>query len=93
MADSVVVDGGEIELSLQIAGGEIQLAHRIDGGEIGMFQPLLPPAYTGPLNITPGAEAQVLNTEGLVLPGNITVAPVPNDYGLITWDGQVITVS
>lgn len=93
MADSVIIDGGETILSLMIAGGETTLRHQIDGGEIGIFQPLLPPAYEGPLTVTPGAEAQVLQTAGLVVGDNVRVEPIPSNYGLITWDGHTITVS
>ena len=50
-------------------------------------------AYTGATTVTPGAEAQVLPTLGKVVMGNITVGPVPGNYGLITWNGAYLTVS
>ena len=49
--------------------------------------------YEGDYSLTPGAEAVVLNTNGLRMTDNITVNPIPNNYGLITWNGSVITVS
>ena len=49
--------------------------------------------YTGDYSVTPSAEAQVLQTDGLRMTDNITVNPIPNNYGLITWDGSTITVS
>ena len=49
--------------------------------------------YHGPYTVTPSPEAQVLETGGLVLTRNLTVNPIPSNYGLITWDGSTITVS
>ena len=51
------------------------------------------PSYAGATVITPGAEAQVLECGGLLMPENITVQPIPSNYGLITWDGATLTVS
>ena len=49
--------------------------------------------YQGAYNVTPSDTAQVLDTSGLIMDGNITVDPIPSNYGLITWDGSTITVS
>ena len=49
--------------------------------------------YTGDYSITPSAEAQTLETNGLRMTDNITINPIPTNYGLITWDGANITVS
>ena len=49
--------------------------------------------YEGPYEVTPAAEAQVLPTRNKTLDGDITIKPIPNNYGLIIWDGSVITVS
>ncbi len=51
------------------------------------------PVYDGPTEITPGAEAQVVQTDGYLMQGDITVAAIPSNYGLITWDGTKLTVS
>lgn len=51
------------------------------------------PAYPGPYIVMPGPEAQVLHTDGLRMTGDVTVAPVPNNYGLIEWDGSKLRVS
>lgn len=85
-----------------VIGGELQLRNTIDGdlalhsvidGDAGIFMPIFPEAYAGPTTVTPGPEAQTLNTSGLMLPDNITIEPIPNNYGLITWDGSTLTVS
>ena len=49
--------------------------------------------YSGVYEVTPSLETQVLNTAGSLLDQNITVNPIPSNYGLITWDGSVLTVS
>ena len=51
------------------------------------------PTYKGAYDITPSASAQTLNTDGLMMDGNLTVRPSPSNYGLIEFDGSVITVS
>ena len=49
--------------------------------------------YTGEYTVTPSTETQTLETNGLRMTDNITINPIPNNYGLITWNGSVITVS
>ena len=49
--------------------------------------------YTGDYEVTPSSEEQVLLTNGLRMTDNVTVKPIPSNYGLITWNGSVITVS
>lgn len=49
--------------------------------------------YHGSYEVTPSSETQILDTDTLILDGNITINPIPSNYGLITWDGSTITVS
>ena len=49
--------------------------------------------YIGPVTVTPTLNTQVLSTAGLLVMQNITVNPIPSNYGLITWNGAVLTVS
>lgn len=49
--------------------------------------------YTGAYEITPSQETQTLETNNLRMTGNVTINPIPNNYGLITWNGSIITVS
>lgn len=51
------------------------------------------PAYTGMTEVTPSDETQVLQTANTALYENITINPIPSNYGLITWDGSTLTVS
>lgn len=49
--------------------------------------------YAGPYEVTPGPDMQVLRTERKVATKNIVINPVPSNYGLVTWNGSVLTVS
>ena len=49
--------------------------------------------YTGEYTITPSSETQVLLTNNLRMTDDITINPIPNNYGLITWDGATLMVS
>ena len=49
--------------------------------------------YHGAVEITPSSEEQVIHTEGLFVDDPITIKAIPNNYGLITWDGSALTVS
>ena len=49
--------------------------------------------YEGSYEVTPSADEQVLETKHLRMTDNVTIKPIPQNYGLITWNGTVITVS
>lgn len=49
--------------------------------------------YTGEYTVTPSDEVQTLNVEGKRMSRNVTVNPIPSNYGLITWNGAFLTVS
>ena len=53
----------------------------------------LHPDYSGAVTVTPTNGTQVLSTKDTVVLDNITINPIPNNYGLITWNGSTITVS
>ncbi len=52
-----------------------------------------PDYYTGEYEITPAAEAQVIPIAGLAAERDITVKPIPSNWGRISWDGATLTVS
>ena len=54
---------------------------------------VLPPIYSGPYEVTPSSTEQVLETDAFYMNGNITINPIPSNYGLITWNGSTLTVS
>lgn len=49
--------------------------------------------YSGPYEFTPGNAPQVVAIANKKATADITIAPVPQNYGLITWDGSTLTVS
>lgn len=51
------------------------------------------PAYTGSTQVTPTQEAQVLHTGNKSVYEDITINPIPSNYGLISWNGSILTVS
>ena len=51
------------------------------------------PAYEGETTVIPTNETQTLHTKNLRMTDDIVVNPIPSNYGLITWNGSVITVS
>ncbi len=51
------------------------------------------PPYYGEYEVTPADEAQTLATAGKRLAYDVTVNPIPSNYGKITWNGSVLTVS
>lgn len=49
--------------------------------------------YDGPYEVTPSNQMQTLNTDDLLMTQNVTINPIPSNYGLITWNGSTLTVS
>ena len=49
--------------------------------------------YTGDTDITPSDTVRTLLTNGKMLLADITIEPIPSNYGRITWNGSVLTVS
>jgi len=49
--------------------------------------------YSGPYEVVPTAEAQVLSTHGKNMTHDFIIDPIPSNYGLITWNGSFLTVS
>ena len=92
MQDTVVIDG---DLSLLINGEASAELLLMDSAEVGIFTAMreILPIYDGAVSVTPSAETQTLRTENKSLMSDIIINPIPNNYGLITWDGSTITVS
>ena len=62
-------------------------------GKIGIPERITPAQYTGPTTVTPTQAQQVLYTQDFFLIEDIVIDSIPNNYGLITWNGAVLTVS
>ena len=76
----------------QTLTGELSATGKIDG-LLTIPNAILPPSYEGEYSVTPSTEEQTLNTDHLYMMDNITINPIPNNYGLITYNGTTITVS
>ena len=51
------------------------------------------PAYPGSYTATPSDSVQTLPVSGWLMAQNITINPIPSNYGKISWDGVSLTVS
>lgn len=49
--------------------------------------------YEGEYIFTPTQDTQTVPIGGYVATQNITINPIPSNYGLITWNGATLTVS
>lgn len=91
MFDTIVLDG-ELDL-LIVQDGDCALEIDQDG-DLGVSVGISGrPSYRGPTEVTPTQETQVLYTANKAVLSNITVNPIPSNYGLITWNGSTLTVS
>lgn len=62
-------------------------------GNLTIPAAVLPPSYEGEYEVTPTQQTQILNTDALYMRGNVTINPIPSNYGLITWNGSTLTIS
>lgn len=49
--------------------------------------------YDGPTEFTPSGSTQTIALENKKALTDITINPIPSNYGLITWNGSELTVS
>ena len=81
--DKIVLDG-ELSLNIPLDGTPDKVL-KVEEYDL--------PVYDGITEITPSQDTQILQTSNKVLTRNIIVNPIPSNYGLVTWDGSVLTVS
>ena len=53
----------------------------------------IPELYGGEYEVTPSSEMQIIPISGKQAARNMTIYPIPSNYGLIEWDGSVLTVT
>ena len=82
---------GSISVRAAVAGG-ISIQAGI-GGTLVIPEEVLPDRYDGPYTVTPSGQEQRLRTEGMMMRGDVIIGPIPQNYGLVTWDGIKITIS
>lgn len=74
---------GDMDVSVTEIDGEFGEIQYVSSAEV----------YPGETTVIPSQSRQVLMTSGYLMPSNVTVEPIPWYYGLITWNGSVLTVS
>lgn len=83
---------GKITAEAELSGA-ITIGENIDG-ELGLPSiVLIGNDYEGPYNFTPSAQTQEIDISGKRATENIIINPIPQNYGLITWNGAFLTVS
>jgi hypothetical protein len=73
----------------KVSTGEQRQLKMVDQGGINEIEY----DYDGPYEVTPNQTTQTLPTENKTLLHDITIKPIPSNYGLITWNGSTLTVS
>ena len=81
---------GKIQSAAQLQGSLKETKHM--SGSFNLFE-LPENQYEGVYEFTPSSQTQYAPTAYMTLLGDIKINPVPSNYGLITYDGTVITVS
>lgn len=62
--------------------------------EMGIdFEVVMAMPFEGEYEYTPSEQTQTIEISGKKAIENIVINPIPNNYGLITWDGTTLTVS
>ena len=84
---------GDLVLGHRVIEGDLQSTDRELGGAIIQNGARSSPTYHGTYELTPSNETQILEVKGMRMDENITVNPVPSNYGLISWNGSELTVS
>lgn len=90
-AEIFLIDG-EAKL-LNLIDGDLKLFSAVDGEAIEVFKVSQNDYYYGEYEFTPSSNTQVVECEDLTMTGNVIINPIPNNYGLITWNGSFIRVS
>lgn len=81
---------GDIKLDTKHISGGVTFSHTHLNGDVAIPRG---ERYSGDYVITPTQTTQVIAIADKTATQNITINPIPNNYGLITWNGSSITVS
>ena len=82
------LSGSEIVVTPELSGNVSADAEIVTKVRVTQY-----PDYSGEYEFTPTQETQTIPTDHTVLFDNITINPIPSNYGLITWNGATLTVS
>ena len=78
-----------IEIPMQVSVSNVNLPISVAAS----YQMVEGETYDGPYEFTPTQETQTAQTADKVLLDDIIIHPIPQNYGLITYNGRTITVS
>ena len=53
----------------------------------------MPAHYTGSYEFTPSDEVQTISIQDQMADADIIINPIPSNYGRVTWNGSVLTIS
>ena len=82
--------------------GKLTLVHGLNGrlsgvdtlkGTLSVPEVIAMPYYEGTYEVTPSQETQVLHTEFRSMRQDVVVNPIPEYYGLVTWNGSYLRIS
>ena len=85
MDDLILIFEEEDGLSLVLDGGE--------NFDLVLGESYDVPVYRGPYEFTPTREVQIAYTNGKLATSDITINPIPPNYGLVTYHANIITIS
>ena len=72
---------------VSVHGDEVKPMKVITGGGGGTI-----PVYHGPTEFTPSTQKQTIEVSGYRLKEDITIDPIPTNYGRLVWNGHTLTV-
>ena len=85
----------DVDLSVEEYDCQIDTGENITA-ELGtaiVVNKIVGDTYEGPYEFTPTQETQVVAIKLKTATQDIAINPIPSNYGLIAWDGSVLTVS
>ncbi len=94
--------GAEVDVTAEVSGSFFTASADVRDAAIEVSADLSTPVvrynqdvdyYTGPFQFTPTQETQTVSIREMMATQDITINPIPSNYGLITWDGRALTVS
>ena len=86
--DRIIVTLKSIGNMVATLSGTAQLSVGMSSPEVVQTNP-----FIGEYEYIPTQEVQTIPIEGLRATSNIVINAIPNNYGLITWNGEYLTVS
>lgn len=91
-SDSLTLTGSIIAAEHIVNGKVIQSGATVSGN-ILMAGAGDVPYFSGAYEYTPTQTVQTIQIANKMATANIIINPIPNNYGLVTWNGATLTVS